>query len=58
MASAVSSNRWSLRCWRHLAVCGGVYKAGIAVQVIMDVLGVAITCATCHFVLDQLVHGL
>ncbi|KAK9841203.1 hypothetical protein WJX74_001839 [Apatococcus lobatus] len=39
---------------------GGVdpANAGTSIQVIMDVLGVAITCATCHFVLDQLVHAL
>jgi len=29
-------------------------NAGTTIQVIMDILGVAITCATCHLVLDQL----
>ena len=28
------------------------------VQVLMDVSGVLITCATCHVVLDQLAQGL
>ena len=33
-------------------------NAGTSIQVVMDVLGVAITCATCHLVLDQLAAGL
>lgn len=32
--------------------------AGTSVQVVMDILGVLITCVTCHFVLDQLASGL
>ncbi|KAL4424984.1 hypothetical protein ABPG77_002869 [Micractinium sp. CCAP 211/92] len=33
-------------------------NAGTSIQVIMDVSGVLITCATCHLVLDQLAAGL
>eukprot|EP00191_Tetraselmis_sp_GSL018_P008131 CAMPEP_0177608838 /NCGR_PEP_ID=MMETSP0419_2-20121207/18707_1 /TAXON_ID=582737 /ORGANISM="Tetraselmis sp., Strain GSL018" /LENGTH=242 /DNA_ID=CAMNT_0019103599 /DNA_START=516 /DNA_END=1244 /DNA_ORIENTATION=+ len=33
-------------------------NAGTTIQVLMDILGVAITCATCHFVLDHLAAGL
>lgn len=33
-------------------------NAGTSIQVFMDVLGVVITCATCHLVLDQLQAGL
>lgn len=33
-------------------------NAGTTIQVLMDILGVAIACATCHFVLDQLASGL
>ncbi|PRW55900.1 Magnesium transporter [Chlorella sorokiniana] len=33
-------------------------NAGTSIQVIMDITGVLITCATCHLVLDQLAAGL
>ena len=33
-------------------------NAGTSIQVVMDVSGVLITCATCHLVLDQLAQGL
>ena len=33
-------------------------NAGTTIQVVMDILGVAITCATCSFILDQLAAGL
>lgn len=33
-------------------------NAGTSIQVVMDVLGVAITCATCNLVLSQLAAGL
>ena len=33
-------------------------NAGTSIQVVMDCLGVLITCATCHLVLDQLAGGL
>lgn len=33
-------------------------NAGTTIQVVMDVSGVAITCSTCTFVLDQLASGL
>ena len=29
-------------------------NAGTTIQVVMDILGVATTCVTCHFILDQL----
>ncbi|GIL84823.1 hypothetical protein Vretimale_14370 [Volvox reticuliferus] len=32
-------------------------NAGTSIQVLMDILGVAITCVTCHFVLVQLALG-
>lgn len=33
-------------------------NAGTTIQVLMDILGVLITCVTCHFVLDQLAASL
>jgi Mg/Co/Ni transporter MgtE len=33
-------------------------NAGTCIQVVMDILGVAITCFTCHLILDQLSHSL
>lgn len=33
-------------------------NAGTSIQVVMDITGVLITCATCHLVLDQLAQGL
>eukprot|EP00873_Tetraselmis_striata_P009988 jgi/Tetstr1/430252/TSEL_020080.t1 len=33
-------------------------NAGTTIQVLMDILGVVITCVTCHFVLDQLASSL
>ena len=36
-----------------------VHPGGIqSVQVLMDILGVAITCVTCNFVLEQLAQSL
>ena len=32
--------------------------AGTSIQVVMDVLGVAVTCVVCHFVLDVLQSSL
>ena len=32
-------------------------NAGTSIQVAMDVLGVALTCVTCHYVLDTLAQG-
>ncbi|PSC71584.1 Magnesium transporter [Micractinium conductrix] len=32
-------------------------NAGTSIQVVMDVTGVLLTCATCHLVLDQLAQG-
>lgn len=33
-------------------------NAGTSIQVVMDIFGVAITCATCDFVFHQLMTGL
>lgn len=33
-------------------------NAGTSIQVVMDILGVAITCALCHMVLVQFAQGI
>ncbi len=38
--------------------CGSQMRAAAAAQVLMDIVGCLITCATCFLILEQLAHVL